>query len=366
MNSQPTVSPPDWLRRADDDPAWGFDRTSTPEPHALRRARMLEQHPAIAELFGHDRTSVLVMLLSLGVHLGVAWLLSSWARGADPWLWVPAAVVLVHGVGALLSHQASMFIHEASHNLCAPTARENKGWALVANTALLIPAAMTFRKYHPRHHAHLGTLGVDADLPCYLEANRFPRARWAKGLWLVALLFFWVVRGYSRRTPPNRDEVVNVLVTLVVNGLLYVVLGPVGIAYLAASTIVGHSYHPVAAHFIHEHFVFADGQETNSYYGVLNRFCFNVGYHVEHHDFPRIPGSRLPTLRARHPEWYEDLTSHRSWTAVLLDFVANPRLDWSRRIARKDRRGGPWEAPDSLGTPVLLAPVVGGTAHPSG
>jgi len=266
--------------------AWGFDTTSTPEPHALRRKEILRHHPEIAELFGHDRRTVIPMLLAVFGQLAIAALVAQCAILGHLWVWLPLTFVVVHIAGAVLSHHSSMFIHEASHNLIAPTARENKFWALLANTTLLIPAAMTFRKYHPRHHAHLGTLGVDADLPCRLEATRFPRNAAMKGFWLGAGVFFWMIRGYSRRTPPSRDEVINVAVTLVVNVALFMWLGPIGFLYLLASTVVGHSYHPVAAHFIHEHFVFAEGQETNSYYGALNAVCFNVGYHVEHHDFP--------------------------------------------------------------------------------
>ncbi|KOB64204.1 putative dihydroceramide desaturase [Operophtera brumata] len=63
------------------------------------------------------------------------------------------------------------------------------------------------------------------------------------------------------------------------------------------------------------------GFETYSYYGPLNWITFNVGYHNEHHDFPAVPGSRLP--------------EHDSWSGVLYDFVTDPDIGPYARIKRK-------------------------------
>lgn len=49
-------------------------------------------------------------------------------------------------------------------------------------------------------------------------------------------------------------------------------------------------------------------QPTMSTYSFLTSIsCFNLNYHVEHHDFPKVPWSRLPQVKALAPTFYDRL-----------------------------------------------------------
>ena len=104
--------------------------------------------------------------------------------------------------------------------------------------------------------------------------------------------------------------------------------------YLVASSFVGGGLHPIAGHFIAEHYTFDPKQETYSYYGPLNYLTYFVGYHNEHHDFPGIPGSRLHKIRTIAPEYYETLPQYGSWSQVLFEYVARCEITPYSRVKR--------------------------------
>jgi sphingolipid 4-desaturase/C4-monooxygenase len=70
----------------------------------------------------------------------------------------------------------------------------------------------------------------------------------------------------------------------------------------------------------------------------LNKVAFNVGYHNEHHDFPRIPGSRLPQLKKIAGKYYDNLETHSSWVKVMWDYIMDPTMGPYCRVVRDARK----------------------------
>ena len=59
-----------------------------------------------------------------------------------------------------------------------------------------------------------------------------------------------------------------------------------------------------------------------------------MGYHNEHHDFPSVPWTRLPALRALAPEFYDTLPSHPSWPMVIVNFIRDREVGIFARAKR--------------------------------
>ena len=75
---------------------------------------------------------------------------------------------------------------------------------------------------------------------------------------------------------------------------------------------------------VQEYLTLRRGQPTVSYYGPANRISFDVGYHVEHHDFPHVPWRRLRRLHGSARDDYVRLASVASWSRLLIAHLVEP------------------------------------------
>lgn len=295
------------------------------QPHYHRRYELLQKYPEIKKLYGHTWLTAIIVALVTGIQFVISIFIGS------SWVLI---ITLSYLIGAILNHWCAMAIHEASHNLVFTTSNQNRFFAIICNFPLVFPAAMTFFRYHHKHHTQLGT-DVDNDLPTEWEIKHIGNNTIKKFLWVLFFFFFGTLaRGFIRK--PNKYEVLNIFIQIVINVMIILVFGWHALYYLALSTFFSMSMHPIAGHYLHEHYSFTDDkQETYSYYGILNYFTFNVGYHNEHHDFPTIPWTNLPELHKIANKEYSSLTSHNSWSEIMYRFITDPTMGHFSRIRRK-------------------------------
>ena len=160
-----------------------------------------------------------------------------------------------------------------------------------------------------------------------------------KAIWLILFPIVQSVRPTRLREikPIDGWVVTNFVAQAAFDVAVWFLLGPKALVYLLASLFFGVGFHPLGARWIQEHYLVFPGQETNSYYGMLNRLALNVGYHNEHHDFPSVPWDRLPRIRAAAPEAYETLQSHPSWAGLMWRFLTDRRISLFSRQIRQNR-----------------------------
>ncbi|KAK8945547.1 hypothetical protein KSP40_PGU009532 [Platanthera guangdongensis] len=186
-------------------------------------------------------------------------------------------LIVAYFFGSFLNHNLFLAIHELSHNLAFSTPSHNRWLGIFANLPIGVPMSVTFQKYHLEHHRFQGVDGVDMDIPSHAEAHAVKNAV-TKSVWVVFQLFFYAFRPlFLKPKPPGIWELINLLVQVAADASMVCFCGWKSLGYLILSTFVGGGMHPMAGHFISEHYVFAPGQETYSYYGPLNLMTWSVG-----------------------------------------------------------------------------------------
>ena len=313
--------------------AHDFTHTEKREPHHDRTKAILQQHPEVRSLIGKNPATFLIILATVAAQIALAVGL----RDAPWWM----IVLVAYGIGAFADHALFVMVHECAHNLVFKSSRLNMMAAIVANLPQFFPSAVSFKRYHLKHHSFQGVHELDADLPGYWEAKLINKYAVGKATWLLLFPLFQITRTTRTKEIPVLDRwiALNWVVQISFNAAVWMLLGPKAFTFMLLSFFFSVGLHPLGARWIQEHYLTQGTQETYSYYGGLNVVAMNVGYHNEHHDFPSVPWNRLPALKRAAPEAYDSLHAHYSWTRLLLRFLFDQELSLFSRIVRRNRGG---------------------------
>ncbi|MBI4502451.1 MAG: fatty acid desaturase [Gemmatimonadetes bacterium] len=313
-------------------PQSDFVHSNAPEPHRDRTKEILRKHPEIRQLIGPNSQTFWYGFGIVSLQLALAVLVAQ-----APW-WVVFAVA--YCIGAFANHALFVIVHECAHRLVFREKFPNFLTGVMSNLPLFFPSAVSFQKYHLKHHAFQGVYELDADIPSVWEARLIGHSALGKAVWLLFYPFFQLTRPWRLReiAVVDRWTVANAVIQIGFDVAVLLLLGPKAFTYFALSLFFSIGLHPLGARWIQRHYTTSDGdQETFSYYGPLNRIAFNVGYHNEHHDFPSVAWNRLPQIRAIAPEYYHSLYSHYSWTKLLFRFLFDRDLSLFSRVVRTER-----------------------------
>jgi sphingolipid delta-4 desaturase len=298
--------------------------------HRARRAEILLSSPEIRALFGPEPAAAWFGLGAMALQIVLAFIATRL-----PW-W--GNLLLALAAGAFVMHSINCVVHECSHNLIFANPRANKAFAILVTIPSLTPSAMAFCHYHLLHHSFFGVRGMDSDVPSRWEVRVVGRSSFRKLLWLLLLPFSYSAFHplfVRRRMPLDGWLVANVIAVAVAWIVMLWLAGWPAIAYLLVSTYFSVGPHPAGAHILQEHVAFDGGNGMASYYGPVNLISVNLGYHLEHHDLPRVAGWRLPLVRKLLPQFYGDHVRHSSRLLGLWQFVTNPAIGLDSRPIRE-------------------------------
>jgi len=283
-----------------------------------------------------------MMLLCTSTLIALAIYTRNWP--ALPWF------VCVYTVGTLLSYQCQVLGHEGTPGLVFKTPLFSKIHSVVAFLPVFLgPFGMWWMVEHMWHH----NVVVDKCLR-YGRQDAMPLRKAIFTLLfinianvaiaLVATILFAVclvtillysvgLRTYafpqSFPLPPytkfpqtiHVGFMLNTMAAMAFNFTIYHFYGLMPIAFMFCAGGFMNGLHPLGMRQVQEHYFIKPKQPTYSNYTTVHNFALNINYHVEHHDFPTIPWSRLPQLRKIAPEFYNNIHYYTSYTSILWLFL---------------------------------------------
>lgn len=296
--------------------------------HRRRQKAILLEHPTVKKLYGADSRTQYYAYALIAVQLSLAYAV----RGS-----FAAALLLGFTIGPYVDAAALCFIHEATHMLIFATPVYNRLISIAVNMVMVMPISEIFKQHHAAHHKSLGDDVYDVDVPTDFEIRVIGNHSWRKALWLMFNMIILPLRSLTRLPViTDRFLITNWAVCLTFGAATLLASRPTFL-YLILSLLQSQGLHPANTRQVQEHIYNGDEAlrkpdntraPTYSYYGRQNFWTLNVGMHIEHHDFPRIPWTRLRKLRAiAGEEWYPSDRAHPSrGFSSLINFVMNSEI----------------------------------------
>eukprot|EP01134_Creolimax_fragrantissima_P004196 CFRG4196T1 len=297
------------------------------EIHQERKKEILRRHPEVAKLYGNDPRTQFYAYGVIALMLGMAYA----CRNS-----YVLALIFGFGPGPYLDAGVLVFIHEATHFLVFKSPAKNRLLSIFTNMVMCVPLSEIFKQHHGAHHMNLGSESYDVDVPTDFEVELVGNSAVLKALWLFFNMIILPVRSLMK-LPVRTDKflILNWVVCLGFGALVFYLSTP-SFLFLILSLLNSQGLHPANARQIQRHVHNGSDEMKNrpymphtySYYGRANALTLNVGYHVEHHDFSRIPWTNLPELkRIAGEEWYPSASAHKSrGVPEMINFVMNPNI----------------------------------------
>lgn len=295
--------------------------------HRERRDAILAEHPEIRKLYGNDPRMAYYAYAVVASMLALTWLCRDSYK---------LAALLGFTVGPYLDAGVLVLIHEATHFLVFEKPAANRLLSIFTNMVMVAPLSEVFKQHHGAHHLKLGTTDRDVDVPFEAEIEIVGKSPLRKALWLTFNMIILPVRSLMKLPVYTDKFLVLNWVACLGFGATVLYLSRPSFLFLMLSLLNSQGLHPANTRQVQRHVHNGEKRmrpspnhpRTYSYYGHANLFTLNVGYHVEHHDFSRVPGTRLPELRRiAGDKWYPSGAAHSSrGLPQLLNFVLNPAI----------------------------------------
>lgn len=297
--------------------------------HQDRRREILKAFPQVRDLEGCKATDWWAVTYSISVALAQC---CFGALAGSSW---GTCLFLALTIGPYLDAVILSIIHEATHFLIIKYPPYNRIFSICVQSVMVMPISEIFRQHHGEHHRALSDPRFDVDIPMPFEVGFVGTSSFWKTMWLSFNMILLPIRSMYK-LPVHTDKfLVFNWICCIGFGICVFMTNRLSLAYFVLSTLASQGLHPANARQLQEHLFDGDpkqhdasGPGTYSYYGIANLFTMNVGYHQEHHDFPRVPYSLLPKLREIvGKEYYPD---HRSFNLrgveCLVNFIFNPAI----------------------------------------